>query len=204
MSALPCQLVMDPDAAKAYILSRLKNELDPKRTYHSLEHTLDVYASVIGIAEQEGITGNDLVLLKIAALFHDSGFIVDDKDHEERSCTIVRKELPRFGFNKEQIDRICDLIMSTKIPQTPKCELCHILCDADMDYLGRTDFKNIGDLLFSELCDQGTLSTRREWNEMQVRFLENHHYFTDTNKTLREPKKQEHLNALRAWLASEQ
>ncbi len=191
---------MDPEAAKAYILARLKNELDPSRTYHSLEHTLDVYASVIGIAEQEGVEGQDLVLLKIAALYHDAGFIVADHDHEERSCEIALKELPRFGFSTVQIERICDMIRSTKIPQTPKCELCGILCDADMDYLGRSDFKSIGDLLFLELVDQGTLRTRKEWNEMQVRFLQDHHYFTATNKALREPKKQEHLKALRVWL----
>ncbi|HQV52930.1 MAG TPA: HD domain-containing protein [Flavobacteriales bacterium] len=204
MSIVYWHLGMDPDAAKAYILSRLKNELDPKWTYHSLEHTLDVYASVIGIAEQEGVEGQDLVLLKIAALYHDAGFIVADHDHEERSCGIVRKELPRFGFNSEQIERICGMILSTKIPQVPKCELCGILCDADMDYLGRSDFKIIGDMLFQELCDQGTVGTRREWNELQVRFLEHHHYFTPTNKALREPKKQEHLSALRSWLANEQ
>ena len=64
MSIVYWHLGMDPDAAKAYILSRLKNELDPKWTYHSLEHTLDVYASVIGIAEQEGVEGQDLVLLR--------------------------------------------------------------------------------------------------------------------------------------------
>lgn len=191
---------MDPVAAKAYILARLKNELDPNRTYHSLEHTLDVYASVIGIAEQEGIVGEDLVLLKLAALYHDAGFVVDDHEHEERSCTIVRNDLPRFGFNSDQIKQICIMIMATKIPQTPTDKLSYILCDADMDYLGRKDFKRIGDLLYLELCDQGTISSMKEWNEMQVRFLEHHHYFTATNKALREPQKQKHLEALREWL----
>ena len=85
---------MDPKAAKAYILSRLRNELPAARTYHSLEHTLDVYASAIGIAEQEGVTGEELVLLKVAALYHDSGFTVQDHEHERAGCVIAQEKLP--------------------------------------------------------------------------------------------------------------
>ncbi len=48
----------------------------------------------------------------------------------------------------------------------------------------------------------GVLSTEREWNELQERFLERHKYFTATNKRLREPVKQEHLAAVKAWLAN--
>ncbi|MEZ4808182.1 MAG: HD domain-containing protein [Flavobacteriales bacterium] len=191
---------MDPKAAKAYILSRLRNELPAARTYHSLEHTLDVYASAIGIAEQEGVTGEELVLLKVAALYHDSGFTVQDHEHERAGCVIAQEKLPGFGFSAQQTEQVCTMIMATKVPQDPMDKLSRILCDADLDYLGRNDFKRIGDTLFLELRTYGALRTEREWNEMQVRFLERHHYFTETNKKLREPQKQVHMAALRDWL----
>lgn len=191
---------MDTQAAKAYILAKLKNELPPQRTYHSLEHTLDVYASVIGIAEQEGVTGEGLALLKIAALYHDAGFTVQDLDHEIAGCAIVREQLPRFGFTAPQIELICDMIMSTRIPQTPRNKLGRILCDADLDYLGRNDFERIGTTLFNEMRTYGVLKTEREWNELQVRFLERHRYFTATNKKMREADKQKHLEQVRVWL----
>ena len=191
---------MDPKAAKAYILSRLRNELPAARTYHSLEHTLDVYASAIGIAEQEGVTGEELVLLKVAALYHDSGFTVQDHEHERAGCVIAQEKLPGFGFSAQQTEQVCAMIMATKVPQDPMDKLSRILCDADLDYLGRNDFKRIGDTLFMELRTYGALRTEREWNEMQVRFLERHHYFTETNKKLREPQKQVHMAALRDWL----
>jgi len=191
---------MDTQGAKAYILARLRNDLPADRTYHSLEHTLDVYASAIGIAEQEGVTGDDLALLKIAALFHDAGFAVQDVDHEQAGCDIVRSVLPGFDFNEGQVERICDLIMATRIPQSPRDPLAEILCDADLDYLGRADFKRIGDTLFAEMRAYGILETEREWNELQVRFLEKHRYFTATNKRSREVGKQEHLAGVRQWL----
>ncbi len=193
---------MDPHGAKAYILERLRNELPKERTYHSLAHTLDVYASVIDIAEKEGLVNEeDLALLKTAALYHDSGFIVHGLDHEQQGCVLVREHLPGFGYSASQIQRICDMIMATRIPQSPRNKLSRILCDADLDYLGRTDFKRIGDLLFAEMRTFGVLATELEWNQLQVRFLERHSYFTVTNKRLREPVKQQYLAELKQWLS---
>ena len=64
---------MDFAGAKSYILEKLERELNPDLVYHKLEHTLDVYNAALNIAKKEGVSGNDLVLLKTAALFHDSG-----------------------------------------------------------------------------------------------------------------------------------
>ncbi len=191
---------MDPQAARSYILRKLREELPAERTYHSLEHTLDVYASAVDIAEQEGVVGEGLTLLKVAALYHDSGFTLQDLDHEEGSCHLVRKKLPEFGFSSEQVERINDMIMATRIPQAPRNKLARILCDADLDYLGRGDFIRIGNTLFAEMKHYGVLKTEREWNELQVRFLSRHSYFTATSKRLREPVKQQHLAAVKEWL----
>lgn len=191
---------MDSSGARAFILEQLRTRLPASRTYHCLEHTLDVYASAISIAEQEEVTGEGLVLLKIAALYHDAGFITQDTDHEEAGCRLVREVLPGFGFNERQIELICDMIMATRIPQSPRNKLARILCDADLDYLGRADFQRIGATLFEEMRTYGVLSTAREWNQLQERFIERHSYFTQTNKQLREPTKQKHLAEVRAWL----
>jgi hypothetical protein len=91
--------------------------------------------------------------------------------------------------------------MATRIPQAPRNKLARVLCDADLDYLGRGDFERIGNTLFAEMKTYGVLKNEREWNELQVRFLERHSYFTGTNKEQREPVKQEHLAAVRRWLA---
>jgi hypothetical protein len=92
------------------------------------------------------------------------------------------------------------MIMATEVPQRPIDALGEVLCDADLDYLGRPDFFRIGNLLFQELKSRGALSTEREWNELQVRFLSGHRYFTATCQRLREPIKQQHLATVRQWL----
>jgi HD superfamily phosphodiesterase len=108
---------MDLDAAKEIILAKLDRELPADRPYHSRAHTWDVYLTAIDIAEKEGVNGEDLTLLKTAALFHDAGFTEADLDHEEASCRIVRTELPALGYAPKQIAYICRMIMATRIPK---------------------------------------------------------------------------------------
>lgn len=92
------------------------------------------------------------------------------------------------------------MIMATKVPQQPQNHLEEILCDADLDYLGREDFFTIGNKLFAELSVYGILSTEDEWNELQARFLEAHHYFTKTAIKLRKKKKDKHLKLVKSKL----
>jgi hypothetical protein len=189
--------------AKSFILEKLGKELIPELSYHSVGHIKDVYNACEFLAKQEGIGGEDLELLLTAALFHDSGFLKQPKDHELISCNIVREHLPAFGYTPEQIERICGMIMATRIPQKPRNKLEEILCDADLDYLGRDDFFYIGNKLFSELSIYGILSTEEEWNRIQLKFLESHHYFTPTAINLRKQKKDDHLRQIRSKIESD-
>ncbi|HYD21102.1 MAG TPA: HD domain-containing protein [Flavipsychrobacter sp.] len=184
--------------AKKFILGKLKKELPRHLSYHSVEHVKDVFDSCKSIAASEGVKGDDLKLLLTAALFHDSGFLKGPKEHEKKSCTIARKYLPDYGYTPEQIKKICGMIMATRVPQQPKNHLEEIICDADLDYLGRDDFFTIGDKLFAELSVYGILNTEDEWNKLQVRFLESHHYFTKTTIKLRQKKKDKHLKLVKS------
>ena len=135
---------------KQPILSRLENELDPRLGYHNLSHTLDVVEQAEVIAKQEKVNDkHDLLLLKTAAVFHDSGFLTVYKNHEEKSCEIASESLINV-FSEEDINKIRGMIMATKIPQTPHTLLEQIICDADLDYLGRNDFEPISRNLYKE------------------------------------------------------
>ena len=187
---------------KKFILNKLKTELPQHLSYHSVEHVKDVYNSCKEIAKHEGVKGDDLKLLLTAALFHDSGFLKGPKEHEKASCTIAKKHLPAYGYTAPQIKIICGMIMATKVPQQPQNHLEEIICDADLDYLGRTDFFTIGDKLFAELSVYGILSTEEEWNRLQVRFLEAHHYFTKTAIKLRQKQKNKYLKLVKSKIGA--
>jgi uncharacterized protein len=180
-------------SAGKYILKKLSQELPDHLSYHSVEHIKDVYDAAQQIGESEGISSYDMKLLLTAAWYHDAGFLKGAKDHEEESCRIASECLPAFGYTANDIERVNGLIRATKIPQSPRNLLEQILADADLDYLGRDDFFTIGDQLFAELSAFGIIKSEDEWNRLQVRFLESHHYFTQTAVDTRQAKKELHL-----------
>lgn len=188
---------MDYSASKDFILGKLGKDLSPDLYYHGLHHTLDVLATAEFLCIEENINDHDTLLLKTAALFHDAGFLRNNKNHEILGCNIVREHLPAFGYDEKAIEKICGMIMCTKIPQSPKNKLEKIICDADLDYLGRDDFEKIGDTLFEELKAYQYLKTREEWDNMQIIFLEKHTFFTESSRTKRQPKKAAHLANLK-------
>ena len=193
---------MDHIAAKVFILDKLKRELSANLTYHGLHHTLDVYDITKELCNIEAVDPKDSILLETAALFHDSGFTINNKEHELLGCQIVRLELPKFGYTDEAIEQICGMIMATKIPQNPQNHLEAILCDADLDYLGRDDFYSIGATLYEELKAYNVLQNEEAWNRLQVSFLEKHTFFTSTSIERRTLKKVAYLTELRELVES--
>jgi uncharacterized protein len=193
---------MNFEAAKQFIVDKLQRDLSPLLTYHGLHHTMDVFETTAELCKMEHINGENSTLLLTAALFHDAGFLINNKEHELLGCQIVREHLPDFDYSAEQIETICGMIMATKIPQSPKNHLEQILCDADLDYLGREDFFRIGDTLYEELRSYHVLKDERSWNRLQVGFLESHTFFTATNLARRNPQKRQYLTQLKALVES--
>jgi putative nucleotidyltransferase with HDIG domain len=194
---------MDYRAVKHHLVARLRNELSDKLFYHGLHHTLDVLRVAAALCSAEGVNGHNLTLVKTAALFHDAGFVKNKHiGHEIEGCNMVRDMLPQYGYSPSDIETICGMIMATKVPQSPQNLLEEILCDADLDYLGRDDFYTIGNSLYEELQAYNVLHDEQSWNRLQVNFLTAHHFHTRTNRELREPVKQRYLEQLRDLVAS--
>jgi len=186
------------DAVKAYVIEKLEKELSPALVYHNVQHTLYVYEKAGEIARAEGITGDDLMLLLTAAMFHDSGFIKTREGHEEFSCDYAREILPAYGYSKIQIEDIARIIMATRIPQSPYNKLSQVLCDADLYYLGTDSYNEISEALFAELNNVGEHIDRPSWVHEQEKFLKEHSYFTGYATGKLTQKKQLNTDMLKA------
>lgn len=190
--------------AERHIMKILEDRLSPKLLYHSINHTIDVTQAVERLAIMEGITDEDLFLLKSAATYHDAGFVERYDKNEEIGIRMAREILPKYGYTEEQLDIIDGLIKSTEIPQSPKTHLEQIMCDADLDYLGRDDFHVIADYLRRELREHEKLNSDRMWDEIQIKFLNQHTYFTKSAIRLRQEKKEKHLREIEERYARDQ
>jgi uncharacterized membrane-anchored protein YitT (DUF2179 family)/predicted metal-dependent HD superfamily phosphohydrolase len=189
---------MDFESAYSFLIEKLEKELPSYLHYHNAEHTKDVLSAAESLAVSENISGNDLAIIKTAALFHDSGFLETYTDHEEISCDMARKWLPQFGYSKEEIEKICVLILCTKIPQTPENKLAEVLCDADLYYLGTDNYFLNADKLYKELHEAGFVKNRDEWQIEELKFVEAHHYFTSSARKKLDSKLSQTLVKLKA------
>lgn len=179
------------------VMSNLENNLPSWLYYHSPDHTRYVLERAIFLAEQEGVNGRDLFLIKVAALYHDLGFVRDKEDHENIGCEMAAKELPEYGLTPEEIKKVCRMITATKIPQQPVTTSEKILADADLEYLGTDNYYEISELLYRELLHDQPQLSRQEWNQIQINFLANHSYHTNYCKTHCKPVKAKHLKNLK-------
>jgi predicted metal-dependent HD superfamily phosphohydrolase len=178
------------------VFELLNTKLSDKLKYHSPEHTAHVIEKAEFISRQENVGGKDLFLVKVAALFHDIGFIQQRKNHEEAGCVICTEKLTNRNFDKNDIALICGMIMATKIPQSPTTLLEKIVADADLEYLGTDLYYPISQNLFLEFKNYNPELTIHKFDEIQANFMRRHHYHTDYCKTHLEAKKQQHLKEI--------
>lgn len=184
------------------ILDKLEKELPDYLFYHNVKHTVDVVTEVELIGWGEGCTDEEILLLKTAGLFHDAGHTVAYDNHEFYGTELARELLPKYNYNKEQIDRICEIIMATKLPPRPTNLLEEIICDSDLDYLGRSDFIPVSNTLFEELKAQKKIGALNDWNKLQVKFISGHQYFTNTARSLREVNKQLQIERIQSLITN--
>lgn len=177
---------MDLDAAAAFAFEIIKNTDTSIYYYHNIIHSMDVYRTIDIYNQEENIGSHSYFLLKTAAAFHDTGITENYQDHEKVSVTIAREALPRFGYKNVDIELIAELILATKIPVNPQNKMERLLCDADLDYLGRDDYFVISEQLRKEWIALGFRNySIEEWKTFQVKYLNNHLYFSKAARKLR-------------------
>lgn len=182
------------------IIETLENKLSKDLHYHGIHHTLDALKTSKIYLRHIKIDPEEAKLLRLGILFHDIGFTETTVNHELKGAQIAQKILEEYQFDEKTIKTVTNLILATEIPQHPKTLLEQIICDVDLDYLGRSDFYPISDQLFEELKILIGLKDKNEWNKIQIRFLEKHQYHTEFAIKNRQPEKEKRIAELKNML----
>lgn len=182
------------------VITDLEQRLPQWLVYHNAFHTKYVLKQACSIATKEKVTERERLLVKIAALYHDTGFLVQREDHERLGCTIAFRDLQDTAITTTEVDLICGMIRATRIPQRPHTLLEQIVADADLEYLGTAHFEEYSNRLNRELHHWNPELTSQEWDEMQIAFLSEHTYHTRYCTAEKEPIKQKNLSRIKARL----
>ena len=188
---------------KKEVLGILNTKLPKNLYYHGIHHTIDALDVCEIYITSEKINKNDADLLRIGVLMHDIGFTVSIENHEDRGVVMAEDLMYKHNFDPNDIEVVKELIMATQVPQNPKNHLEEIICDVDLDYLGRSDYYEISDLLYKELVAYNKIMSKHEWNKVQIKFLETHKFHTAFARKNRQPQKEKRIMELNELLKSE-
>ncbi|MHB8907067.1 MAG: HD domain-containing protein [Melioribacteraceae bacterium] len=184
-----------------YVLSILTERTPIQNKYHSVAHTRDVVNSSIEIGIGEKLTPDEMEMVQIAAWFHDIGYIEKSEDHEEISAMYASNFLSEGNYPSDRIESIISCILATKVPQKPKNKLEEIICDSDLNHIGREIFFKRNDIFRLEYENHiGRKLTEYEWITKTIDFVTRHRFFTKYALKNFSEQKKENLRILQEQL----
>ena len=189
------------DPVISSIGSLLASELDTSLTYHSVEHSDEVLSLAVALAATDGLNARDLLLIGIAAAYHDSGFLEQRLGHEIVSADLAESAMrTNQNFSKEEINLVKQMIWDTKLqPMGPSHCLNTVLSpwliDADLSNLGRPDFLKQTKLLADEL--DMSMDTMLD---QSIELMNRHQWFSPAGQRILGPQKDVNVKELRAML----
>jgi len=187
-----------------YVSDILTNQTPPENVYHNLTHTKSVVKVVKDISESVNLTNEEKEIVIIAAWFHDVGYLETCDGHEEISIKYAKEFLEKENYSQENINKITQCILATKLPHEPKNILDEILCDADIHHISKKKFFEKSDLLRLEIEKRENRKLDDiEWLNKNIQFFSEHRFFTNYTKINFIERKNKNLIILKKELKKE-
>jgi len=182
--------------AKKYV-NKLLVPLE-KHYYHSYNHAIEVMERSIYLWEKEWLKHEELEILALAWLFHDTWFVIQYDKNEPIWAKIAANYLKSILYSQDKIETIERLILATDPEYKKPVDLYeNIIKDADMDNLGRDDFFEKSNSLKKEIELIKNIKIKDpKWNHWLVDLLKEHQYKAISQKIERDEKKEENLKKM--------
>jgi len=194
------------DAAQQYVTTQYQDHPHPNLVYHNLEHTRQVVAAAAQISAHYRLQDTDLLVVYIAAWFHDLGYLLGESTtHEETGASLARNFLNEQKVPLNIQEQVTGCIMATKMPQEPHNLLEEIVCDADLFNFGTREFKKRTKVLHQEIeLTHGKEIPGAAWTEGTLKLLTEHHYHTAYCQALLQEQKEENISWLKRRLEKQE
>ncbi|MFT3884386.1 MAG: polyphosphate kinase 1 [Flavobacteriales bacterium] len=128
------------EKTRLHVRRHFSRHLPKWMAFHDIEHTLSVARAAVDIGRGSQLSAQQLVLVEIAALFHDTGYAFTYAGHEERSAQLAHAFLKKQGLSAASIRQVEGLILATRYAQRPRTLLQRVIRDADSAKAGQVDF----------------------------------------------------------------
>lgn len=212
------------EKAHEYVSYLLKDTKEKWYCFHNLDHTLEVFERSIYICKKENIDNELSELVKLWALFHDTGFLYQYDNNEPMArnslemfskkkdwwfqerlnfSPLVNDFLMYHNYPHDKLEVVNNLILATMPYFKPNNILESIIKDSDMDNVGRDDFFENGRLIRQELKNIKWIEySDLQWNQNVYSLMSIFQYWTDTQKSERWKKYDENMQILKSIIDS--
>jgi len=186
-------------------VNRLLTPLE-KHYYHQYNHALEVMERAIYLWKKEWLPNEQIELLGIAAIFHDTGFIIQYNDNEIFWAKIAENYLKTILYSKQNISIVKNLILATSPDyKNPKNILEEIIKDSDMDNLWRDDFFEKTNKIKKEIEAIKKIKIKDpDWHHSSLDLLYEHKFWTKTEKNERNIKLWNNIKDLENIVSNDQ
>jgi predicted metal-dependent HD superfamily phosphohydrolase len=168
------------ESVSKYVTELFNAKLPDWAVYHDLWHTIETVKGCEEIGRASFLSEEDLEILYIAAWFHDTGYIFQADEHEEKSSEIALEFLIANNYQKTNTDKVIACIMATKISNQPQTLSESVICDADLISLGKDDYLEKNNLLKREVeMRENKKISELEWLKRSLNFLLSYKYYTE-------------------------
>jgi HD superfamily phosphodiesterase len=185
---------------ETYVTNLFLDHPDRQYPYHNLEHTRKVVANCREISQHYSLSESDQLVLTIGAWFHDVGHLYTTIElHERESVARMYDFIREVSIPAEEIKKIENCILSTRVHQKPATLLEEILCDADLYHLGTDEFFLTNEQVRKEM-EMRTGIKSGNWIEESLHFLLMHKFYTSYCNEKLNPGKEINIRNLRYQL----
>ncbi len=170
--------------------------------YHTKEHTAEfVLPAALRLADLEGFSLEERLLMGVAAVFHETGMIKDYNKHEISSAEFAESYMgeSEYDYTEGGIAIVKNAIKKTDPDKAPESKYSGVLKDADLSYIGGKRYMELQSRLREELEIHPESPNHRktlddaEWREFQLDFLNSHKWFTKSAERLYGEIKKENI-----------
>ncbi|MEO5562988.1 MAG: Pycsar system effector family protein [Chitinophagaceae bacterium] len=183
--------------AELYITALYDSDRNHNLVYHSIDHTKKVVDHVNEIAAHYELQEKEIIILNIAAWFHDAGHLYEDPaGHEEKSAKLMKDWIETKDIYAALAGDVESTILATRIDEQPENILQQILKDADTYHFGTKEFKDFDKLMRKEMKLRKLETILMDWEKNTLALLKHHQFYTDYCKNLLEERKKKNMGKL--------
>jgi HD superfamily phosphodiesterase len=188
--------------AEKFVTGLLRTETPEGYTYHTLDHTLEVVKNAVYIGTKENLPEDEMNILRVAAWFHDVGYIKTYKGHEVESAELAINFLERQGADENIRAAVSESILATTFPQNPQNHIAKVLCDADFMHLGQENYFEQAEKLRQEQKNAGIRKLKKaKFDQESLKLFEEHSWYTTFCKNKLDEPKRKNLEILKESIA---